>query len=142
PIAGNYLCVRADGADFEVVSVGETLDLSGLRKALPKKVREAMTHVYTRLNVARAIRCAEHADLVARHRPARTPTPTACARPPLAAAWREADVGRAKPYVRPHAGVRFWTGLDGQSATGRAGLERDHVTNARRITFRVCDPAS
>ena len=67
PIAGNYVCVRAEGADFEVVSVGETIDLSELRKALPKKVREATTHVYTRLNIARATRCAEHEDIVARH---------------------------------------------------------------------------
>ncbi len=65
PIAGNYACVRAEGASFEVVSVGETIDLSELRKALPKKVREATTHVYTRLNVARASRCAEHEDLIA-----------------------------------------------------------------------------
>jgi len=65
PIAGNYVCVRADGADFEIASVGETLDLSELRKALPKKVRETTTHIYTRLNVARATRCAEHDDLVA-----------------------------------------------------------------------------
>ena len=69
PIAGNYVCVRADGLDLQVVSVGETLDLSELRKALSKTVREATTHVYTRLNVARAIRGAEHEDLLARHRP-------------------------------------------------------------------------
>lgn len=72
-IAGNYVCVRADGADFEVVSVGETLDLSDLRKALPEQVREATTHVYTRLNVARAIRCAEYDDLMARHQQSLTP---------------------------------------------------------------------
>ncbi|MBS0331616.1 MAG: hypothetical protein JSS35_02505 [Proteobacteria bacterium] len=72
PIAGNYACVRVEGAGFEVVSVGETLDLSELRKALPKKVREATTHIYTRLNVARATRCAEHEDLMAR-RPANGP---------------------------------------------------------------------
>jgi len=66
PIAGNYVCVRAEGADMEILSVGETLDLSDLRKGLPKKVREAATHVYTRLNVARATRCAEHEDIKAR----------------------------------------------------------------------------
>ena len=77
PIAGNYVCVRADGDDFEIVSIGETLDLSGLRDSLPRKVREATTHVYTRLNVARAIRCAEHEDLMARYRPSRTRAPAA-----------------------------------------------------------------
>jgi len=65
PIAGNYVCVRADGAEFEIASVGETLDLSEVRKALPKKVRETTTHIYTRLNVARVTRCAEHDDLMA-----------------------------------------------------------------------------
>lgn len=77
PIAGNYACVRVDGADFEVISVGETLDLSGVPDALSRKVREATTHIYTRLNVARATRCAEHEDLVARHQPRRTRAPAA-----------------------------------------------------------------
>lgn len=67
PIAGNYICVRAQGDGFTVVSVGETLDLSGLRQALPKRVRETTTHIYTRLNIARAVRTAEHEDLAARH---------------------------------------------------------------------------
>jgi hypothetical protein len=31
-------------------------------------VREKTTHVYTRLNVARATRCAEHEDIAANHR--------------------------------------------------------------------------
>ena len=78
PIAGNYVCVRAgDDTGFEVVSIGETLDLSQVRAALPKKVRDATTHIYTRLNVARAVRCAEHEDLMARGSPARSRTPAA-----------------------------------------------------------------
>ncbi|MBS0364061.1 MAG: hypothetical protein JSR98_22025 [Proteobacteria bacterium] len=72
PIAGNYACVRAEPDGYEVISVGETLDLSTLREALPRKVREATTHVYTRLNVARTTRCAEHEDLVARRASRRT----------------------------------------------------------------------
>jgi hypothetical protein len=76
PIAGNYVCVRADGADdYEIASVGETLDLSELRKALPKKVRETTTHIYTRLNVARVTRCAEHDDLMAQQQQVRRRTP-------------------------------------------------------------------
>jgi hypothetical protein len=67
PIAGNYVCVRADKAGYAIVGIGETLDLSQLRGKLSKRVREAATHVYTRLNVARANREAEHADLMARH---------------------------------------------------------------------------
>src|SRR5689334_20403249 len=77
PIAGNYVCVRAEGADFEIASVGETLDLSELKKVLPKKVRESTTHIYTRLNVARATRCAEHDDLMALQQPARRRAPIA-----------------------------------------------------------------
>lgn len=75
PIAGNYACVRADDDGFELVSVGEMLDLSELPKALPRKVREATTHIYTRLNVARATRCAEHEDLMGGCQPIRTRTP-------------------------------------------------------------------
>jgi hypothetical protein len=67
PIAGNYVCVRSEGDTYAIVSVGETMDLSRLREGLSKRVRETTTHVYTRLNVARAIRCAEHEDLSARH---------------------------------------------------------------------------
>lgn len=67
PIAGNYACVRQDGDRLVVVSVGETLDLSRLHRDLPKRVRENATHIYTRLNVARAVRNAEHEDLIARH---------------------------------------------------------------------------
>ena len=69
PIAGNYVCVRADGEGFTVLKIGETLDLSQVRHELPKRTRDAMTHLYTRLNVARAVRCAEHEDLAARHGP-------------------------------------------------------------------------
>jgi hypothetical protein len=65
PIAGNYACVREDGDGYTVVLLGEALDLSAVRDKLPKKVREATTHIYTRLNVARAARCAEHEDLMA-----------------------------------------------------------------------------
>jgi hypothetical protein len=67
PIAGNYVCVRAERDGYEIVSVGETLDLSQVRGKLTKRVRDATTQIYTRLNVARAIRTAEHEDLLARH---------------------------------------------------------------------------
>ena len=70
PIAGNYVCVRAESEDsdaYAIVLLGEVLDLSQVRDKLPKRVRETTTHIYTRLNVARAIRTAEHEDLMARH---------------------------------------------------------------------------
>jgi hypothetical protein len=67
PIAGNYVCAQAAGDGYAVVAVGECMDLSRLRDELPKRLREASLHIYTRLNVARATRSAEHEDLAARH---------------------------------------------------------------------------
>jgi hypothetical protein len=70
PIAGNYVCVRADPGEagaYEVVHVGESTDLSRVRAELPKALRAAGMLVFTRLNIARAARTAEHEDLLARH---------------------------------------------------------------------------
>jgi hypothetical protein len=72
PIAGNYLCARESGDGYAVIGVGECMDLSQVRDQLPKRLREATTHIYTRLNVARATRSAEHEDLAARHPSARS----------------------------------------------------------------------
>ena|SRR3990167_7896701 len=63
PIAGNFIVVLEGAFPVEVVVIGMTNDLSQARTA-PKTKGEA--RVYTRLNVARATREAEHADLVAR----------------------------------------------------------------------------
>lgn len=71
PIAGNFALVKEDAGGFTIVGVGETLDLSMLRLELPKQALRNVTHIYTRLNVARAIRVAEHEDLTARYKPAR-----------------------------------------------------------------------
>ncbi|RAK51153.1 hypothetical protein DJ017_19525 [Phenylobacterium soli] len=68
-MAGNYACIRMRGEEAEILGVGEALDLSRLHEALPKRVREAAPLVYTRLNVARATRTAEHEDLLAAHGP-------------------------------------------------------------------------
>lgn len=71
PIAGNFALVKEDGDSFTIVGVGETLDLSQLRLELPKAATRNVTHIYTRLNVARAIRVAEHEDLTASYKAAR-----------------------------------------------------------------------
>jgi hypothetical protein len=71
PIAGNFALVKEEAEGFSIVGVGETLDLSLLRADLPKAAMRSVTHIYTRLNVARAIRVAEHEDLTARYKPAR-----------------------------------------------------------------------
>jgi hypothetical protein len=70
PIAGNYVCVRPDSdrtGGYAVAHVGETTDLSRARLEMPKALRAPGVFVYTRLNVSRAIRTAEHEDLAARH---------------------------------------------------------------------------
>ena len=67
PMAGNYVCVQATGKDYAVLTVGECLDLSLARDQLPKRIRDATTHIYTRLNIARATRACEHEDLAAQY---------------------------------------------------------------------------
>jgi hypothetical protein len=70
PIAGNYVVVRDDPAGLKVMLAGVTGDLSQAavesRKALTK---DAQARLYTRLNVARALRLAEHEDIATEHRP-------------------------------------------------------------------------
>jgi|SRR5213592_4234357 hypothetical protein len=71
PIAGNYVYLRVDDEGrFKVVLVGATNDLSQARGEWNKVARRGATHVFTRLNVARAVRLAEHEDLVASYKPA------------------------------------------------------------------------
>lgn len=70
PIAGNYVCVRpapGEPGGHVVAHVATSTDLSRARAELPKALRGAGVLVYTRLNVSRAIREAEHEDLAARH---------------------------------------------------------------------------
>ena len=71
PIAGNYILLREDESGPKILLAGVTSDLSQAavesRKALAK---DPGTRLYTRLNVARAVRVAEHDDLVAEHKPA------------------------------------------------------------------------
>ncbi|UTP38457.1 hypothetical protein M9M90_14690 [Phenylobacterium sp. LH3H17] len=66
PIAGNFVVVLEGSA--EVAVIGMTNDLSQARSATKAK---GEAHVYTRLNVARATREAEHADLLSHYPKAR-----------------------------------------------------------------------
>jgi hypothetical protein len=66
PIAGNFAYIAADDG-FAVVVLGESGNLSEARAGFARATRKGATHVYTRLNVARATRRAEHADLAASH---------------------------------------------------------------------------
>ena len=71
PIAGNYIVLREQPEGIKVLLAGVTGDLSQAaaecRRALAK---DPSARVYTRLNVARAVRTAEHDDIVAEHKPA------------------------------------------------------------------------
>lgn len=73
PIAGNYVVLREEPEGFKVLVAGVTSNLSQAaaecRKVLAK---EAGAQLFTRLNVARALRGAEHDDIVAHYNPAVT----------------------------------------------------------------------
>lgn len=75
PMGGNYVYVREEPTGFTVLVVGESNDLSQARSEWPAAVRRGATHVFTRLNVSRAIRTAEHQDLAARHQARRVSEP-------------------------------------------------------------------
>jgi len=67
PTGGNYVYVRQEPKGFTVLVVGESNDLSQARAEWQAALRRGATHAFTRLNVSRAIRTAEHQDLAARH---------------------------------------------------------------------------
>lgn len=67
PAAGNYVIVRRDGGGLVVLLIGATDDLSEARADWRKVAKKGATHVYTRLNISRGARMAEHQDLVSAH---------------------------------------------------------------------------
>jgi len=69
PMAGNYVFVKEEPEGFAVVLVGVTSDLSHARMEGRLAAKKGATHLYTRLNVARAVRISEHEDIVARYQP-------------------------------------------------------------------------
>ena len=71
PMAGNYAYVRCDANGVKVLQLGETNDLSKARSEWGKAARRGATHVFTRLNVSRTPRLAEHQDLVAHYKTAK-----------------------------------------------------------------------
>jgi hypothetical protein len=66
-IAGNFAVLKWRAGTFTVLHVGASDDLSEARGTLPADVRGGGAQFYTRLNVARALREAEHADLLAQY---------------------------------------------------------------------------
>jgi hypothetical protein len=75
PIGGNYVYLREEDTGFTVLLVAETNDLSRARSAWPMALRAGATHAFTRLNVPRATRRADHEDLAARYEAAATGAP-------------------------------------------------------------------
>jgi len=71
PIAGNYIVLKEDASGVKLLAAAVTGDLSQAgveaRKALAK---DSEARLYTRLNVARAVRAAEHDDIVQAYKPA------------------------------------------------------------------------
>jgi hypothetical protein len=71
PVAGNYVVVRQEVDGFKVGVVGIADDLSKVRAEGSKVVAADGAHIFTRLNVSRATRTAEHDDIAARYSKAR-----------------------------------------------------------------------
>ena len=64
PVGGNFVYVREDDGAARVVGCGKTRVLAQALAANPRRGGEA-GELYVRLNVASALRDAEHADLIA-----------------------------------------------------------------------------
>ena len=69
PTAGNFAVLKIEARGFKMLALGMSLDLSTAeaegRVADPKGVGQ----LYTRLNIARATRVAEHEDILAQYNP-------------------------------------------------------------------------
>jgi hypothetical protein len=73
PIAGNYVVIRDDATGRKILLAGITSDLSQAASECRKiLVKDPAARLYTRLNVARAVRAAEHEDIITEHKPARS----------------------------------------------------------------------
>jgi hypothetical protein len=70
PTAGNYVLVQETANGFKVMMVGVSIDLSVVRPPGRPRAGRKITHLFTRLNIARAVRTSEHDDLVANYRAA------------------------------------------------------------------------
>lgn len=64
PIAGNYAVVDSASPSPSLLLIGVTNDLAGVGARARARAKGAL---FTRLNVARTTREAEHEDIVARH---------------------------------------------------------------------------
>ena len=67
PTAGNFAVLTFTGPAAVVVALGVTSDLSLAKTLASNADTEAKGLLFTRLNVSRAVRHAEHDDLAAQH---------------------------------------------------------------------------
>jgi hypothetical protein len=68
--SGNFVYVRWRGSAAQVFCCGAVNSLGAARRLWDEAVRAyGATSLYVRLNVARAVRDQEHADLVGKYRP-------------------------------------------------------------------------
>lgn len=70
PVAGNYVVVKPTASGFKVLVAGVCRDLSQARASLTGSARRKDAFLYTRLNISRAVRTAEHEEIVAQYKPA------------------------------------------------------------------------
>ena len=70
PAAGNYVVVKTVTAGIRIMVAGASRDLSQVRASLSPAARRKDAHLYTRLNISRLPRQAEHEDIVAHYKPA------------------------------------------------------------------------
>ena len=65
PMGGNYCFVRREGRSASPIVLGVAASLATARDGWAAARERGATHLYTRLNVARGARAAEHDDMVA-----------------------------------------------------------------------------
>lgn len=65
PTAGNFAVLVFENGRPAIVALGVSSDLSRAKAAAQESLAESSGHLFTRLNVSRAARHAEHDDLLA-----------------------------------------------------------------------------
>jgi hypothetical protein len=67
PTAGNFAVLVLSGSDVTIVALGVSSDLSRIKPAAQDAIASSSGRLFTRLNVSRSARDAEHDDLLAGH---------------------------------------------------------------------------
>ena len=72
PTAGNFAVLAFEGPEATIIGLGVCSDLSRAKQLAQATLADGQGHLFTRLNVSRAVRDAEHEDLAAAQPAART----------------------------------------------------------------------